>query len=83
MSTIQAKVSHFVDGPLRGPVVSGVGGGHVEGLALALEACPLGGHGQAALAGGDDLRDELLAVHAHLHGAPVLRQPLGAFCQVP
>lgn len=26
------------------------------------------------LAGGDDFRDELLTVHAHLHGGPVLRQ---------
>lgn len=26
------------------------------------------------LAGGDDVVDELLAVHAHFHGAPVLRQ---------
>lgn len=29
------------------------------------------------LAGGDDLRDELFAVHADLHGDPVLGELLG------
>lgn len=29
------------------------------------------------LAGGDNVSDELLAVHTHLHGGPILRQLRG------
>lgn len=76
-------VLHFVDGPLRGPVVPGSGGGQVEGLGLALEACPLRGQRQVALTGSDNVGDELLAVHAHLHGAPVFCQLLGQLRLVP
>ena len=64
----------LVDGALGGPEVRGLGRGEVEGLRLAVETGALGGHRKAAPAGGDDLRDELLAVHAHLHGGPVLRK---------
>lgn len=68
---------HLVNGALRRPEVDRVRRRHVEGLGFAIETGPLGGHAQAALAGGDDLCDELLAVHADLHGHPVLRQFLG------
>lgn len=73
----EALGSRLVDGALGRPVVGGFGGGSAEGLGLAHRPFALGGH--AALAGGDDLRDELLAVHAHLHGAPVPRQLQGEF----
>lgn len=46
-------------------------------MGLAIETGALGGHAQAALAGGDDLRDELFAVYADLHGDPVLSKLLG------
>lgn len=68
---------HLVDGALRGPEVDRVRWWHVEGLGFAIEAGALGGHAQAALAGGDDLRDELLAIYADLHGDPVLSKLLG------
>lgn len=68
----------LVDGDARrGPEVDGGRRAAVEGTTLAVEARPLAGRAQAALAGRDDLRDELLAVHAHLHGGPVLRELLG------
>jgi len=46
-------------------------------LGFAVKTGPLGGHAQAALAGGDDLSDELFAVYTDLHGDPVLRQFFG------
>lgn len=61
------------------PVVGGFGGGGAEGQGLARQPFALGEH--AAPAGGDDLRDELLAVHAHVHGVPVHRQPHGELVQ--
>lgn len=68
---------HLVDGALGGQEVDGAGRGHVEGLRLAVEPRPLAGHAQAFPAGRDEVCDELLAVHADLHGDPVLRQLLG------
>lgn len=68
---------HLVDGALGGQEVDGVGRRHVEGLGFAIEAGALAGHAEAVLAGGDDLRDELFAVHADLHGDPVLGELLG------
>lgn len=46
-------------------------------MSFAIEAGALGGHAQVALAGGDDLRYELFAVYADLHGDPVLGELLG------
>lgn len=68
---------HLLDGALGRPEVHRAGRRHVEGLGFAIEARTLGGHAQAALAGGDDLRYELFAVYADLHGDPVLGELLG------
>lgn len=67
----------LVDGPLRWHKVNGVWWGHVEGLGFPVQTGALAGYTQAALAGGDDFCDELLAVHADLHGNPVLSHFLG------
>lgn len=75
--TNQSDVLHLIDGSLRRPEVDRAGRRHVERLGSAIEAGPLGGHAQAAPAGGDGLRDELLAVHTDLHGDPVLSELLG------
>lgn len=77
MISVGEAALHLVDAALGGQEVDGAGRGHVEGLRLAVEPRPLAGHAQAVLAGRDDLRDELLAVHTDLHGDPVLRQLLG------
>lgn len=73
MHTGKSRLLHLVDGALGRPEVDRAGRRHVEGLGFAIETGPLGGHVEAALAGGDDLDDELLAVYADLHGDPVLR----------
>lgn len=75
--TDQSDVLQLIDGSLRRPEVDRAGRRHVERLGSAIEAGPLGGHAQAAPAGGDDLCDELLAVHTDLHGDPVLSELLG------
>lgn len=75
--TGQSYSLHLINGSLGGSEVDRVRRRHVEGLGFAVEAGTLGGYTQAALAGGDDLRDELFAVHANLHGDPVLSQFLG------
>ena len=75
--TGQSHSLHLINGALGGPEVDRVRRRHVEGLGFAIEAGTLGGYAQAALAGGDDLRDELFAVHADLHSDPVLSQFLG------
>lgn len=67
----------LVDGALRWHKVDGVRRRHVEGLRFPIETSALAGYAQAALAGGDDFCDELLAVHADLHGDPVLSHLLG------
>lgn len=67
----------FVDGALGGHEVGGARRRHVEGLGFPVEAGTLAGYAQAALAGRDDFCDELLAVHADLHGDPVLGHFLG------
>lgn len=46
-------------------------------MCLALHSAAFGGQGKAVLAGRDDVQDEPLAVHTHLHGAPVFSQFLG------
>lgn len=68
---------YFVDGSLQGPEVDRGRRGQVKGLGFAVEASALGGHAEAASAGGDDLSDEFLTVHTDLHSRPVLRQLLG------
>lgn len=68
---------NLVDGVFRGSEAGGFGGGHVEGLGFAIDTGALAGDAQAASAGGDDLHDELLTVHTHVHGHPVFRQLLG------
>ena len=68
---------HLLDCALGRPEVDGAGRRHVGGLGFAIEAGALGGHAQATLAGGDDLRYELFAVYADLHGDPVLGEFLG------
>lgn len=50
---------------------------HVERLGFAVQTGSFGSHRQAALAGADDLRDELFTVDADLHGDPVLCQLFG------
>lgn len=51
------------------------GVGHVDGMGPAVQTGTFGGQVTPAVA--DDVVDELLAVHADLHGAPVLRELLG------
>lgn len=68
---------YLVDGALRWHKVDGVRWRHVEGLGFPVETSALAGYAQGALAGGDDFCDELLAVHADLHGDPVLSHLLG------
>lgn len=68
----QPDALHLIDAALRGPEVDRAGRRHVEGLGFAIEASSLGSHTQVALAGSDDLRDELLAVYTDLHRDPVL-----------
>lgn len=70
----QSFLLHFVDSPFWGAKIPGSGRRHVEGLGFALQTGSCASHGYAAFAGADDVVDELLAVHAYLHGAPV-------FCQ--
>lgn len=74
MWTAVLLLLHLIEGSLRGPEVHRARWRHVEGLGFAIESGTLGGHAQTALAWGDDLRDEFLAIHADLHGYPVLRQ---------
>lgn len=70
--TSQCHFLHLVDGALGGHEVDRVGRRHVEGLGLAVEAGTLAGHAQVALAGGNDVGDELFTVYTDLHGNPVL-----------
>ncbi len=64
------RILNLFDSPFWGFVVGRTGVGHVDGVGPAVRTGTFGG--QVAPAVADDVVDELLAVHADLHAAPVL-----------
>lgn len=74
---LQGTGSDFIDSPLGRAVLWGACWGHVEGLCFPFQPGSFVGQHQAAPAWADDFRNELFAVYAHFHGAPVLHELLG------
>lgn len=67
--TKAAIVLNLFDRPFRRPVFCRAGGGHVDRVGSLMQTGTFGGLASPAV--GDDVMNELPAVPADLHGAPV------------